>query len=296
MDLDQDGLLDVLSGSWPGEIHWFRGTGKGKFAKSATLKGAGEKAIDVGRASVAFAFDWDADGDLDLLVGNILGEVHLVANEGSGKVPKFVHRGVIEADGAPVRVESGDAGPAVADWDGDGKPDLVVGCGDGSVVWYRNVGESMPPELARGGALIPASPLGWNDDAKRKAGDWGVRAKICVTDWNGDGKLDILLGDICGGRLGKAVQTEEEKREEARARSELPRLKEKWEATYQEYRELRQRIAMGQNSTAADEREAGELRAAMTRIKEEIIAVQKTQQRYKPSYQYHGFVWLFTRQ
>lgn len=30
-------------------------------------------------------------------------------------------------------------------------------------------------------------------------------------------------------------------------------------------------------------------------LKEASIAVQKTQQRYRPGYQYHGFVWLFLR-
>jgi hypothetical protein len=33
----------------------------------------------------------------------------------------------------------------------------------------------------------------------------------------------------------------------------------------------------------------------MKRLKEEIVAVQKTQQHYKPRHQYHGFVWLFLR-
>ena len=56
--------------------------------------------------------------------------------------------------------------------------------------------------------------------------DSGACAKVCVTDWNGDGKLDILLGDICGGHVGKAPQTDDEKREETRARTELPRLRE----------------------------------------------------------------------
>ena len=103
-----------------------------------------------------------------------------------------------------------------------------MGCGDGSVVWYRNVGDSHSPRLAAAETLVPASTLGWKDDALRKPGQWGARAKVCVTDWNGDGKLDLLLGDICGGHLGKPAQTDAEKREEIAARDELPRLMEKW--------------------------------------------------------------------
>ena len=295
MDLDRDGILDVLSGSYPGEIYWFRGLGQGKFAAGAPLKDADGKAIDVGRASAAFAFDWDDDGDYDLIVGNILGEVHLVLNEGTARAPRYEHLGIIEADGTPIKIEHGDAAPVVADWDGDGKPDLIVGCGDGSVVWYRNEEEPQSPHLAAPETLIPASALGWKDDAEREPGQWGVRAKVCVTDWNGDGKLDILLGDTGGGHLGKPTLTDEEKREQARARTELPRLKEKWEATYQEYRDLRHSIATGKSPSAKGEKKADELHAAMKRIKEEIIAVQVTQRRYKPHYQYHGFVWLFLR-
>jgi len=295
VDLDHDGTLDILSGSWPGEIYWFRGLGKGKFAAGATIKDSAGKAIAVGHAAAAFAFDWDNDGDCDLIVGNILGEVQLVVNEGSATAPRFVPRGPLEAAGKPIKIEHGDAGPVVADWDGDKQPDLIVGCGDGSVIWYRNVGDSRSPRLAEPATLVPASTLGWQDDAERKPGQWGVRAKVCVTDWNGDGKLDLLLGDICGGHLGKPAQTEAEKREEIAARDELPRLMEKWSATYQDYLDLRQKIATAKSSVADDEQKANALHVTMKRVKEEIIAVQKTQRRYKPRYQYHGFVWLFLR-
>jgi len=295
VDLDHDGKLDVLSGSWPGEIYWFRGLGKGKFAAGTTIKDAAGKPIEVGNAAAAFACDWDGDGDCDLIVGNILGEVHLVINEGSATEPRFVPRGLLRAAGKPIKVEHGDAGPVVADWDGDGKPDLVVGSGDGSVVWYRNVGELRSPRLAEAKTLVPASTLGWKDDAERVPGQWGARAKVCVTDWNGDGKLDLLLGDICGGHLGKPDQTDAEKHEEIAARDELPRLMEKWSAAYQEYGDLRQKIASTANPADDDEQKANALHVAMKRIKEEIIAVQQTQRRYKPRYQYHGFVWLFLR-
>jgi hypothetical protein len=45
--------------------------------------------------------------------------------------------------------------PFAADWDGDGRPDLLVGAGDGSVLWYRNVRSTGSPELAAAQVLIP---------------------------------------------------------------------------------------------------------------------------------------------
>jgi hypothetical protein len=295
VDLDQDGYIDILSGSWPGEIYWFPRKGRGLFGQGQTLKDFAGKPIEVGRASTVFAFDWDGDGDCDLIVGNILGEVHLVLNEGTPTRPHFVKQDRLVAAGQPIKVEHGDAGPVVADWDADGKPDLIVGCGDGSVIWYRSLGGTPLPRLDAPRVLVGPSPLGWKDDSHRKPDQWGVRAKVCVTDWNGDGRLDLLLGDICGGYVGTAAQSEAEKLEAFHSRDELPRLREKWAATYREYGDLRARIATSPSPGQVADRRADSLHATMKRLKEEIVAVQKTQQRYKPRYQYHGFVWLFLR-
>jgi hypothetical protein len=75
VDLDGDGNLDVLSGSWPGPIYSFAGEGGGRYAQAETLKDKSGKVIKAGKASAAWAADWDRDGDLDLLVGDVEGEV-----------------------------------------------------------------------------------------------------------------------------------------------------------------------------------------------------------------------------
>ena len=38
MDLDGDGRTDILSGSWPGEIYFFRRKADGTFAVAEKLK------------------------------------------------------------------------------------------------------------------------------------------------------------------------------------------------------------------------------------------------------------------
>src|SRR5262249_60887456 len=103
---------------------------------------------------------------------------------------------------------------------------------DGGVVWYRNAGGKL--EAAR--TLVKPSPLGWGGDDRRNPGEWGLRVKPCVVDWDGDGRLDLLLGDRCGGFQAKPTQTEEEKAEERKANDRLPELRQKWADAFQRYR------------------------------------------------------------
>ena len=167
MDLDADGRSDIISGSWPGEIYWFRRNAHGSFAAAEKITDRDGKEINVGSAASAFFADWDADGDLDLLVGTIVGEIYLVPNEGSPKKWAFGKPQRLTAVGKPISIPQGDAAPIAADWDDDGKLDLIVGSEEGSVVWFRNVGKPQSPELAEPETLIEKSPLGWGSDSQR---------------------------------------------------------------------------------------------------------------------------------
>jgi hypothetical protein len=171
----------------------------------------------------------------------------------------------------------------VADWDGDGKPDLIVGAEDGSVAWYRNTGRAGALKLEAARPLVGKSPIGWGGDDKRGPRDWGLRVKPCVFDWDGTGRLALLLGDRCGGFHAKPSQTEQEKAEERRANDKLPELRQNWSATFQRYRK------------AEDAKEQDALRAELQRLKDEIAAVQDIQGHFQPGYQSHGFVWLLRR-
>src|SRR5688572_15438631 len=154
----------MISGSyWPGDITVFFGQGAGKFAAGEFLKDEDGKNANAGPpwesekkpqmdslAAAPWLVDWDADGDLDLLVGNIAGRVVLLDNVGDKKTPKFARKGPIEAGGDVLSVDANDAGPTVADWDGDGMWDLVVGGGAGTVMFFKNEGKKGAPKLAAG--------------------------------------------------------------------------------------------------------------------------------------------------
>lgn len=57
----------------------------------------------------------------------------------------------LQAAGKPIDTEAGHAAPFVADFDGDGVRDLLVGqMGDGALWVYRNVGTDANPSYAAG--------------------------------------------------------------------------------------------------------------------------------------------------
>ena len=188
----------MISGSWPGELYLFRRKPNGIFTAAEKLKDARGKLINAGKASAVAVADWDNDADLDLIIGNIDGAVLLVRNEGTKQKPGFGDMEKLKAGPASINAEGGDAGPCVADWDADGKLDLLVGSASGEVKLYRNEGTGTP-KLAAGVTLVDAAPKR-SDDGRTPEYDKptrpGLRSKVCVADWNGDGRADLLVGDF----------------------------------------------------------------------------------------------------
>jgi hypothetical protein len=281
-DLDGDGRLDILSGSWPGEIYFFRRQAGGTFAASVKLTHRDGKEINVGHASAAFAADLDGDGRLDLVIGTLRGEVVWLPGSKGKDAPCFGESRPVLAGDKPIKV-GGDAAPVVADWDGDGKLDLLVGAEDGSIVWHRNAGTK------RSASFESARPLVAASKESEQAGRPGRRAKFCVVDWHDKGRLDLLLGDVSGYFEGKPSMLDEEKESEASATRLLPGLRKKWAARFAEYEKARDA------EDEASERRAGQLREEVKRLKDEIARLQEIQVRFRPQHQMHGFVWLFRR-
>jgi hypothetical protein len=111
-------------------------------------------------------------------------------------------------------------------------------------------------------------------------------------DWNGDGRLDLLLGDRCGSFAAKPAQTDQERADERRAVDRLPQLRQAWSAAFVEYSAAQ--IAEG----AEQEKNAQRLellRSRLVKLKSEIAREQDTRIKYQAGYQTHGFVWIFLR-
>lgn len=197
MDYDADGRTDIVTGSYTGQFYLFRRQADGGFAQRELL-------VDEDGATLMMPFDtiysvtpelvdMDADGDLDLVVGNRSGTVQIVANVGTPKVPKWSkqRRDLTTADGQPIAGSNAHH----ADWDGDGVRDLIVGSEGGDVTWYRNTGKNDAPRYAKGARLVDAAHSGYAAEGSTPQ-HHGMRVKVHVTDWNEDGKADLLVGDV----------------------------------------------------------------------------------------------------
>ena len=233
---------------------------------------------------MAHAVDWDDDGDFDLLVGDIGGYVYLVPNEGNSTEFSFVeHRKLGCGDAEEtIRVEGGDAGPVAADWDGDGDLDLIVGCGNGSVRLYRNWGTRSAPKLARAEELIPKGEVEYGDIAPRSP-TRGHRAKVCVTDYNGDGRPDILLGDY-------AILGHDPPELSAKQQKEHTELKAEHDSLNKEYGEIFQSL-LGPNRTK-DKDEAKMLTDRLEKLQKRTAEIAKILPKTTTS---HGWIWVFTQ-
>lgn len=130
--------------------------------------------------------DYNLDGSRDLLVGSADGTIALFLNFENSTAP---------ADYTLLRaadhlLDAGDnAAPFMADYNNDGKADLLVGNAQGSILYYQNSGTASAPRFTSPRLLsdLSGTPLAADSDAAP-----------CLVDWNGDNRKDLLLGSGTG--------------------------------------------------------------------------------------------------
>jgi len=206
VDFDGDGRTDILTGSGiGGEVFLFRRKADQTFDEAEVLQNREGQVqmhrwLASGRSRprsgnvTALAYDWDKDGDLDLLLGYL--PLCLVLNEGTAREPSFDGGRLIECEGEPII--GGLRSPHMADWDGDGLDDLLAGL-DRNIVWYRNIGQPDRPEFGAPRVLVPSLTLYPNIETPD--GQPGPHHTFCVADFNADGRLDLLLSDRFRGTI-----------------------------------------------------------------------------------------------
>lgn len=182
VDYNNDGLKDVVVGGGDGKIYFYFAKAidgvKTYILESNILQVVDADGKAISRA-VPFLVDYDNDGKKDILVGSEDGDIYLYLNNGSDSAPAFTAEGTL----SNIKAVS-NAAPVVVDYNNDSRKDLVVGSSDGALRLYVNIGTDDAPKYDS-----PVTIRADNADLTI-AGS----SKAFFTDWNGDGKKDLVVG------------------------------------------------------------------------------------------------------
>ena len=204
-DWDADGKRDLIVGEggngYPnGRVRIYRNVGS---AETPAFAGyvyamAGEDTLTWPAAGCLGLFprvvNWDDDGRKDLLVGTAEGTVRIYLNVGTDTEPLFDNGAFVQAGLAqPENIDIGfRATPTWVDWNLDGRPDLLIGAGDGRLRLYLDTAAADEPQFAAAQII------------QQNSGDLvvpGGRSSPVFADCDGDGIRDLLVGNTAGQLL-----------------------------------------------------------------------------------------------
>lgn len=144
-NFDDDDDLDLLCGEFLDGFTYFENIGTSSEPRYA----AGRRIRDASGAEVRMdlemivpvAFDWDRDGDPDLITGDEDGRVAFIENKGrvqAGSVPVFAPPVYFRQEADTLKCGAL-ATPFAIDWDGDGDTDILSGNTAGYIEFFENL-------------------------------------------------------------------------------------------------------------------------------------------------------------
>lgn len=173
-DFNGDGKLDIIAGSGVSNFSSLTillGSGSGAFAESSV-------SFSFGLSSLATA-DFNSDRKLDLAIMSYAGSLTILTGNGDGtfQVAETVPTGLGNAvtNGSSI---------AIADLNGDGKPDLTVS------------GTFGPSSVNGVQVFLNDGSGNFTTGASYPLAGWEY-ASIVAADFNSDGKIDVVMASEC---------------------------------------------------------------------------------------------------
>jgi hypothetical protein len=179
VDIDGDGDGDLFVGEHDGYLNFFRNLGGNppnwQFVTSAL------DSIDVYKQCAPTFWDGDLDGDMDMYLGNELGTLWFFRNDGDNILPYWTFVDSVYAD-----IDIGyHSTPTFRDMDCDGRDDLLIGCNEGHLFFYRNEG-------------LPGSPTFVLADSQYQDFDVNTKSTVLAQDLDDDNLPDLLISSEDG--------------------------------------------------------------------------------------------------
>lgn len=180
VDLNHDGLLDVMIGSSSGSTIAYTNTGTVSGPAWTAAPSNWNIASTDTYLAPAFA-DLDGDGDQDVMLGGRNG-LSAYQNTGDNTNPTWTRNAAWDL-AAPLGTNRFYA-PTFADLDGDGRIDMMVGTNTGVVLAYQNTGSTSVPAWT----AMPS----WNGPS------FTGYTRPRLVDIDGDGLKDLMVGTQVG--------------------------------------------------------------------------------------------------